>query len=222
MTLQLVRQARLIDPVQGLDQVGDVLVRDGQIEAVAEQLSPPSDTVCEVIDAAGMILGPGLVDLYSTSGEPGNESRETLSELVEAAAAGGFTRVNLLPNTEPCMDHPGVVQQVRSQSGQGVQINVWGALTQGAEGEQLSQLHDLSQQGILGLSDGQPLQDWLLIQRLLDYAKPMALTVALWPCLPALAGESAIREGVNALQFGLPSASAAAETSAIAGIIELI
>ena len=223
MTLQLVRQARLIDPGQALDQVGDVLVRDGQIEAIAEHLDPPHPH-CEVIDAEGMFLGPGLVDIYSTSGEPGHESRETLSELLEAAKKGGFTRIHILPNTHPCLDHPGAIQQLFAciPEPQLVQLKVWGAITQNASGTQFSQLQDLKQIGIIGLSDGKALQDWVLIQRLLDYAQPLSVPIAIWPCLESLARDGVIQDGIRALKFGLPSLSIAAETTAIAMLLELL
>ncbi len=223
MAVQLVRQARLIDPVQGLDQVSDVLVRDGRIDAIAHNIPQPSEP-CDVIDASEMLLGPGLVDLYSCSGEPGHESRETLEQLLEAASLGGVTRVHLLPETQPCLDHPGAIQQLLSRRSveSPVQLNVWGAITQDVAGEELSELQELCDQGLAGFSDGQPLQDWLMVQRLLDYAQPLNLPVAFWPCMKALARDGVIRDGIQALNFGLPSLSVAAETVAIASLLELI
>lgn len=223
MSIQLIRQARLIDPGQDLDRVSDVLIRDGRIEAIAHAIPLPTEP-CEVIEASGLILGPGLVDLYSTSGEPGHESRETLAELMVAAGAGGFTRVHLLPNTVPCLDHPGAIQQLmaRIPARSPVILKVWGAITQNGVGAQLSELQDLVDQGIVGFSDGEPLQDWLLVQRLLDYAQPLQHPVAVWPRIPSLAQDGVIRDGIQALKFGLPSLSEAAETMAIAALLELI
>ncbi|NJN23745.1 MAG: dihydroorotase [Acaryochloridaceae cyanobacterium RL_2_7] len=223
MSLQLVRQAHLIDPVQGLDQVQDVLVRDGVIEAIAPQIELP-DADVQVIEAQGCYLGPGLVDLYSTSGEPGYEDRETLAQLIDAAMAGGFTRVHLLPQTQPALDHPGAVQQLFSRMPRhtALSLKVWGALSAGIRGEQLSELKELLAEPVVGLSDGAPLQDMVMVQRLLDYVKPLGVPLALWPCLSSLARDGVIRDGIYALNFGLPSMSVAAETSALAALLELI
>ena len=112
MTSELLQQVRIIDPVSGTDQhSSDVLIADGVIKAVQEQISDyPSDTQSR--DCRGLVLGPGLVDLYSHSGEPGFEERETLASLIAAAAAGGFTRLNILPDTMPPVDNVAVLSRL--------------------------------------------------------------------------------------------------------------
>src|SRR4028118_761814 len=105
MNSELLQQVRVLDPVSGTDQLADVLIADGFIKAVESKISDvPVDT--SVRDCQGLILGPGLVDLYSHSGEPGFEERETWSSLLDAAATGGFTRLTILPDTAPPIDSP--------------------------------------------------------------------------------------------------------------------
>ncbi len=219
---ELIKQVRLINPSNAEDRIADIWVRDGCIAAIADSISEvPEHT--ELIAGEGAVLGPGLVDLYSYSGEPGYESRETLPSLLNQAIAGGFTRLNILPHTQPPIDHPGAIQQFRQRLPQvtPVQVNVWGAMTQGIGGTKLTELLELHALGITGFSDGSPITDWVLIQRFLEYAQPLNSPVALWPCLSALAGEGVIREGLQSIQFGLPAMTVAAETSAIAAILQI-
>jgi len=115
---ELLQQVRIIDPVSETDQIADVLIADGNIQAVAAQISD-INTDTQVRDCQGLVLGTGLVDLYSHSGEPGFEERETFSSLLQAAAAGGFTRIGILPDTSPSIDNPGLVAQLQKMSAEG-------------------------------------------------------------------------------------------------------
>ncbi|MDJ0704538.1 MAG: dihydroorotase [Leptolyngbyaceae cyanobacterium MO_188.B28] len=228
MPSHLIQQVRVLDPISAADHVADVLIVDGWIRAIAPQITDiPSQT--EILPGQGKILGPGLVDLYSHSGEPGFESRETLTSLTQAAIAGGFTRLGVLPNTAPPIDDPAIVAQFTryGQSSTGAphltpQLCPWGALTLGTQGEQLTELNDLAAAGAVGFTDGKPLQNPLLVRRLLEYLQPLAKPIALWPCDLSLAGDGVAREGNHALQLGLPSAPAMAETSALASLLECI
>ncbi|MBW4446051.1 MAG: dihydroorotase [Spirirestis rafaelensis WJT71-NPBG6] len=113
---ELLQQVRIIDPVSETDQIADVLIADGYISSVAESISDiTADT--QIRDCRGLILGSGLVDLYSHSGEPGFQERETLSSLLQAAAAGGFTRISILPNTSPPIDNPSMVAHLLQRKG---------------------------------------------------------------------------------------------------------
>lgn len=225
----LIQQVRVLDPVSATDQVADVLIVDGQIRAIAPQISDiPSQT--EILPGQEKILGPGLVDLYSHSGQPGFESRETLASLTQAAIAGGFTRLGILPNTTPAIDDPAIVAQFKNygQSSTAAPAHLiprlypWGALTLGTQGEQMTQLSELADAGVVGFTDGAPLQNRLLVRRLLEYLQPLGKTVALWPCDLALAGDGVTREGDDALQLGLPSTPAMAETAALAALLECV
>jgi dihydroorotase len=223
MAHDLLQQVRLIDPVTQTDQVIDVLIADGVITALAPRITEyPEHT--QVQDCSGCFLGPGLVELYSTVGEPGFESRETLQSISAAAIAGGFTRLSLLPSTAPVVDHPEQVawMQARCAAEMPLTVQIWGALTQGLQGTQLVELAELATAGICGFSDGQPLNNLMLVRRALEYLQPLAKPIALWPCDLTLAGGGVIREGVQALQTGLPEQSTLAETTALAALLELV
>ena len=220
MPSQLLRQVRLIDPIAALDRITDVLIADGVIQSVADAIAAEAD---EVIDRPGLVLGVGLVDLYSHSGEPGFESRETLDSLMQAAAAGGFTQVALLPDTDPAIDNPASVDRMRLRAqGGAVQIHLWGALTQHAKGEALSELVELSAAGVVGFADSQPIANAALLRSALEYAQPLNTPIALWCCDRQLVGNGVVREGLDSIQLGLPGNPAMSETSAIAAVLEVI
>ncbi|BAZ69095.1 MAG: dihydroorotase [Pelatocladus maniniholoensis HA4357-MV3] len=247
MTSELLQQVRIIDPVSGTDQVADVLIDAGCIQSVANSISDlPQDT--HIQDCGGLVLGTGLIDLYSHSGEPGFEERETLSSLLQGAAAGGFTRINILPDTSPVIDNPAVVAQFgekmqrhRGQGGQGgrdsyfsllsspsqlsvsfPQLNIWGAITLDLAGKQMTELADLATAGVVGFADGQPLENTALVRRVLEYLQPLGKPVAFWCCDRQLKSNGVMREGSDSLRFGLSGNPAASETSAIATLIELV
>lgn len=238
---ELLQQVRVIDPVSEIDGLFDVLIADGYIEAVASRISDiSSDT--QIRDCQGLVIGPGLVDLYSHSGEPGFEERETLLSLLQAAAAGGFTRVNILPDTSPVIDNPALVAQLQQRrEGQGGQggnfsplsppsplssalplLHLWGAITLDVAGKQMTELADLASAGVVGFTDGKPLENLALVRGVLEYLQPLGKPVAFWPSDRQLAANGVMREGPDALRFGLPPIPASAETTAIAALLELV
>ena len=222
MNSELLQQVRVLDPVSGTDKIADVLIENGDIKTVQESISDwPPDT--QVRECQGLILGPGLVDIYSHSGEPGFEERETLESLIEAAVAGGFTRLAILPTTTPPLDRPGGLALLKSKvPNPQARIQFWGALTLGLEGQQMAELADLADSGVIGFTDGLPLSNLALVRRLLEYVKPFDLPVAFWPCDRRLAGNGAVREGVQSITLGLAGNPAIAETSALASLLELV
>lgn len=222
MPAELLTHVRLLDAVTGRDEVVDVLLEAGTVRAIAPTLTDfPVDATVQ--DCTGWILGTGLVDLYSHSGEPGNESRETLASLQQAATAGGFTRVTLLPDTAPALDDAGAIAGLLSDfNSYGARLQVWGALTQGVQGEQMTELGELATAGIVGFADGKPLTHPRLVQRILEYAHPLDLPIALWCCDRELRGTGVAREGMAAMRLGLPSVPAIAETSALGTALECI
>jgi dihydroorotase len=223
MPSELLRQVRLLDPLTSTDQVGDVWIEDGAIQAIAPQIHDfPEQT--EITDCSGFILGSGLVDLYSTVGEPGFEARETLNSIAAAAAAGGFTRVSLLPSTHPAIDSAEQVEWILSHRPHHlpVQLQPWAALTQNFEGRKLVELSELANTDICGFSDGQPLESGTLVRYALEYIKPLQKCVMLWPCDRSLSAKGVIREGIQALQIGLPENPVMAETTALAALLEIV
>lgn len=241
MPSELLQQVRLIDPVSGTDrQPLDVLITDGVVEAVQERISDyPVDT--EIRDCRGLILGSGLVDLYSHSGEPGFEERETLDSLFAAARAGGFTRLNILPDTMPALDNPASLASLQQKKwgdetmGKWGELpphpltpsppllSFWGALTMGVQGQQMTELAELAATpGAIGFADGQPLENLALLRRVLEYLKPLGKPIALYPCNRQLVGNGVMREGSYSVRFGLPGIGAIAQTTSLSAILELV
>ena len=224
MTKELLKQVRVIDPVQKTDTVTDVLIIDGYIQEIVPQITDFSaDT--SIRDCQGLILGAGLVDLYSHSGEPGFEERETLSSLLQAAAAGGFTRVGVLPDTSPPIDKPALVTQLQQQRDREKpcpHLHIWGAITLDLAGKQLTEVADFAAAGVVGFTDAKPWDNLGIVRRVLEYLQPFGKPVAFWPCDRHLAANGRMREGAEALRIGLPPIPASAETTAIAALLELV
>lgn len=221
---QLFQQVRVLDPLSGTDRIADVLIADGAIEAIEDKIDCwPENT--SVRDCWGLILGPGLVDLYSHSGEPGFEARETLISLSQAAAAGGFTRLAILPDTTPAIDNPAALvrlQQLLASLSPAPNLDFWGALTLGAKGEEMTELAELASAGVVGFADGKPIANLGLVRRLLEYLHPWGKPLALWCCDRQLTGNGVMREGCDSILCGLPGNPAISETSAIAALLELV
>jgi dihydroorotase len=218
--MEFLQQVRVIDPVAGTDRPMDVLLQADRIAAIAPALTP--STAAQIIDAQHLIFAPGLIDLYSRCGEPGHEERETLIAIGEAAINGGFVQVNLLPNTQPAIDNPATVGWLQQNAPSTIALKPWAAITLGTKGAQLAELTELAQAGIVGFTDGKAITDLVLLQRLLEYAQPIGQPIMLWANDPMLVGTGIAREGVEALQFGLPSNPVYAETAPLAAILELV
>ncbi|MBI4783763.1 MAG: dihydroorotase [Oscillatoriophycideae cyanobacterium NC_groundwater_1537_Pr4_S-0.65um_50_18] len=224
MTSELFQRIRILDPVVESDRTTDVWVVDGAIAAVADaipQSDLPADTHLQ--DGSGLILGTGLIDLYSHSGEPGFESRETLASLMAAASAGGFTRVAVLPDTDPAVDNPSSVAWIQSRSKHPTStLYSWGALTLGAQGEQMAELAELAAARVVGFADGLPLQNGSLLRRILEYGQHLGKPIALWCCDRGITGNGVVRDGVAALQLGVAGSPAIAETAPLATVLEFV
>ena len=223
---ELLRQVRVIDPSSQMDRIADVLIIDGIVTAMEDAIAdyPFNATIYE---GSGLILAPGLVDLYSHSGEPGFEERETLKSLMQSAAAGGFTRVTILPDTAPALDHLASLTWLHDQSqaiGSSFSVPLlqpWAALTLEVKGQQLTELAELATADIAGFADGKPLQ-LAMVRRLLEYLHPFGKPVMLWAWDQAIAGNGVMREGTDSIQIGLPGIPAIAETAALSSLLECI
>jgi dihydroorotase len=193
---------------------------DRQIHLNFEQSQIPQET--NIYEQSGVVLGTGAIDLYSTSGEPGHESRETIAELVQAAKNGGFATVGILPNTQPAIDDIAALEFWRNvRQKHGDILRPWGAITKGLEGKQLTDIAELAE-SVIGFTDSKPIANLLLVRRAMEYIQPLGKVIALFPQNPDLAGNGVIREGKWSLQYGMTGYPAAAETSALAALIELV
>jgi dihydroorotase len=217
----LLRGARMIDPASGTDSVQDILIGGGRITKIGGSLSDPS---AKVIDLAGKIVCPGLVDMHVHLREPGYEHKETIETGSLAAAAGGFTAVVAMPNTDPVCDNGSVVEFIaqRAQETAAVRVYVAGALSRGLKGEELSELAEMKRAGAVAASDdGVGTQSSAVMRRAMEYCRMLSLPV-LAHCEDAeLSAGGQANEGYNASVLGLKPYSRAAEEAMVARNIAL-
>ncbi len=220
----LIKGARIIDPLNGLDEVGEILVYDGEIGAVGPldpELAPDG---CRVIEAAGLVASPGFIDLHAHLREPGFEHKETIATGARAAARGGFTAVCCMPNTEPAIDNAAVVDLVRSRSREDAIVRVYpiGCVTKGRKGKELADMEELAAAGVVAFSDdGDPVYDAALMRMALVYSADLGLPVIDHCQDPALSGCGVMAEGWVATRLGLPGIPAAAEETMVARDLSL-
>ncbi len=218
----LVRDARLLNPGSALDTRGDLLVVDGVIADVGAGLEQPEGA--EVLDADGLCLAPGLVDLRAALGEPGAEHRETIGSAAQAAAAGGITTLCALPDTAPALDDPALVQFVlrRGEETGCVALLPYGAATKGCAGKEIAEYGLLREAGAVAFTDGARAVGSARVMRLaLSYARAFGSFVVQHPEEPGLAAGGAATEGELATRLGLPGIPAAAEAMLVARDIAL-
>jgi dihydroorotase len=215
-------QARLLDPATGLDAPGALLVRDGLILDHGPALDRPEGAL--VVECGGACLAPGLIDLRAATGEPGGEHRETIASAAAAAAAGGITTLCVLPDSDPALDDPALLQFViRGGEATGsVTLLPWGAATVGCQGKEMSEFGLLREAGAIGFTDGARCIASARTMRLaLSYARGFGAFVAQHPEEPSLAAGGAATEGELATRLGLPGIPAAAEAIQVARDIAL-
>lgn len=208
----LVRGARIIDPSQQLDAVQDLYLRDGVIVASGRDLGTPEDA--RVIDAAGLVLAPGLVDVHVHLREPGQEERETIATGAASAAAGGFTAICAMPNTDPVIDNQGAVGFVKAKGDAAGFARVFpiGCVTVGQRGEQLAEFGEMVAAGAVAVSDdGHPIMSSQMMRAALEYARTFGIPVADHCEDMPLAAGGAMHEGIVSLRLGLKGIPAAAE-----------
>jgi len=213
---------RLVDPATGLDQVGELLVRDGVIADHGVSLGRPDGAV--VVEGAGAVLCAGLVDMRVALGEPGFEYRETIASSAEAAAAGGITTVAALPDSAPAIDDPALVGMLRARGEAlgSLTILPYGAVTRGCRGEELSEIGLLREAGAVAFTDGaRAIGSSRLMRLALSYARGFGMKIVQHPEDPSLATGGAATEGELATRLGLPGIPAAAEAILVARDIQL-
>ncbi|MEW6325538.1 MAG: dihydroorotase [Nitrospirota bacterium] len=223
----LITGGRLIDPAQKIDGPADLLIIDGKVAKVGKSAewksSIPAD--CQRIDAAGCWLAPGFIDLHTHLREPGYEYKETIESGGRAAAAGGFTTICCMPNTNPINDNRSVTELIIKQARQAgaVQVLPVGAITKGSRGEELAEIGELLEAGCVAVSDdGRPVMNSQLMRRAMEYAKGFGgLVIDHCEDLNLSAG-GCMHEGAVSLQLGLHGIPAASEEAMVARDLALV
>jgi len=208
----LIKNGRVIDPSQNIDDALDILVEGGTVKEIGKGLK--SESGVEVIDAKGCYVTPGLVDMHVHLRDPGLEYKEDIVTGTRAAAAGGFTSVACMPNTSPVNDNKTVTSYIISKSKSEGLVNVFpvGAITKGSKGESLSEMGELKEAGCVAVSDdGHPVANAELMRRALEYARGMGIMVISHAEEKALVGEGVMNEGFVATELGLKGIPWAAE-----------
>src|SRR6266496_3494519 len=173
----VIKNGRVIDPASATDRVADVLIVDGRVAGVAPNLSSPK---AEVFDATGMIVAPGFIDMHVHLREPGFEHAENIESGSRAAAAGGFTSIACMPNTQPVNDSATVTSYIVERARSHAIVNVFpiGAITIGSAGEELAAIGSMKQAGAVAISDdGRPVMNARVMRRAMELAKSFGLPV---------------------------------------------
>ncbi|MEM7207980.1 MAG: dihydroorotase [Pseudomonadota bacterium] len=213
---------RILDPANGTDEIADLHIADGQILAMGD--APDGFTADQTIDADATLVCPGLIDLCARLGEPGFEQRGTIASETRAAAHAGVTSVCCPPDTLPVIDEPSVVELIlnRAQSAGCARVLPLGALTLGLRGEHLTEASALMHEGCVALSHADaPIRDVRVLRRAMEYAGTFDIPMLIQPQDAWLATGGCAHEGAVATRLGLPGIPVAAETVAIAMLIEL-
>ncbi|MEC7409682.1 MAG: dihydroorotase, partial [Planctomycetota bacterium] len=209
----LIENGRIIDPSQGIDRIGRVLIAGNKILAIdPSDADLPEDL--QRLDASQQIVVPGLVDLGAELREPGFEEDETIASGGSAALAGGYSSVLCTSNTSPCIDSPGAVEFVRQKAAKaaGVRVHVIGCLSKNRDGEQMSELGLLSEAGAVAFSDApRSVPNDALLKRALDYCRMFNLPVFDRPEVPDLANQGVVHDGQTSLILGLKGLPTEAE-----------
>jgi dihydroorotase len=218
--------ARLIDPASGYDGPGGLIVEGETIVDAGPHVTRRAlGTGHAVIDCAGLCLAPGLIDMRVQFREPGEEHKETIDSVSRAAAAGGVTSIVGLPNTEPVIDDVAVAEFVarRAREVKLVKIFVYGAVTKGLKGEQLSEMGLLLEAGVLGFTDGvAAVASARVLRRALTYARTFGALIVQHPEEPSLARNGAMNEGEIATRLGIAGIPPIAEVMMIERDLRLV
>lgn len=218
-----IKNGRVIDPANGIDAVQDLFIVDGKIAAVGA--APDGFTAERSIDASGLVVAPGLVDLSARLREPGYEYKATLESELQAALQGGVTSLVCPPDTDPVLDEPGLVEMLKHRARIVDQANVHplGALTVGLKGKALTEMAELTEAGCIGFAQAEePILDTNVLLRAMQYAKTFGFTVWLRPQDAHIGIGGVAHSGPLASRLGLSGVPVMSETIALHTIFELM
>ncbi|MBI3901638.1 MAG: dihydroorotase [Nitrosomonadales bacterium] len=217
-----IKNGRLIDPKNGTDAMQDLFIAAGKVAAIGN--APAGFVADKIIDAAGLVVAPGLIDLAARLREPGYEYRATLESEMNAAVAGGVTSLACPPDTDPVLDEPGLVEMLKHRAKSLNQARVYpvGALTQGLKGAELTEMAELTDAGCVAFSQADvALTDTRVLLRAMQYAATFGFSVWLRPQDGFLARDGVAHDGEVATRLGLPAIPSHAETIALSTMILL-
>ncbi|PKN38552.1 MAG: dihydroorotase [Deltaproteobacteria bacterium HGW-Deltaproteobacteria-2] len=220
----LLTGARIIDPAQNIDSRMDIFLEDGKIAKIGANLSKSlkskdSEKTSKIIDLAGMIIVPGLIDMHTHLREPGFEYKETIASGAAAAIAGGFTSIACMPNTNPINDNRSITEFIKRKAAEAALVNVYpiGAISMDSAGSKLTEFWDLKEAGIVALSDdGNPVMNAALMRRAMEYAFSLQLPVISHCEDTNLSADGLMNEGYYSTILGLRGIPGIAEEAMIA------
>ena len=218
-----IRNGRIVDPKNDVDKVATLYVSAGKVAAVGT--APPGWSATRTIDAKGLVVAPGIVDLAARLREPGFEYKATLESEMHAAVVGGVTSLACPPDTDPPLDEPGLVEMLkhRARSLNQAHVHPIGALTVGLKGLELTEMGELAEAGCVAFSQSEaPLVDTQVLLRAMQYASTFGYRVWLRPQDPHLGKGGVAHDGEVATRLGLSTVPASAETIALAAIFALV
>ncbi len=213
----------LVDPLNDIDTAKDLFIADGTVIAVGE--TPAGFDADQTLDARGLIVCPGLVDLRARLREPGLEKKANIDSETQAAVKGGITTIICPPDTKPVIDTPAMAQMLQQRAWQAGRtfVHPLGALTQGLKGESLTDMWALANAGCVGVSNAlSPVMNSLVMRRAMQYASTFDIPIFLHPQDPWLTGNGVVHEGFVSTELGLPSVPEATETVGVARDLALI
>lgn len=218
-----IKNGRLIDPANGIDAVTDLFIIDGKVASTGT--APAGFNAGNSIDATGLVVAPGLVDLSARLREPGYEYKATLKSEMQAAMQGGVTSLICPPDTDPVLDEPGLVEMLKHRASKLRQANVHplGALTMGLKGKALTEMMELTEAGCIGFSQAEEvIEDTTVLLRAMQYAKTFGFTVWVRPQDAHIGRGGIAHSGPLASRLGLAGVPVMSETIALHTVFELV